>query len=439
MNNIQFENQYEITKKLVKSWNKLSQKRSAKHRIWMNFLAKIGIVVLATLTLLSICFSGSQLSVLLFSLLMLLFIFYLVGPAITFKVQSKRFSQVTGEAKWIQTICFGENIEIKNGNTTTTYSYYKIRFIDENDECFYLFISIGLRLSIFHIYKNSFSVGNADEFSAFIKEQCTKQEPFWTKRELNKRVRKKLRPLIALWIAFAVIVSLFVILEVNTVSDEVRIGNEVYRTSLTNLDLSGKSLNDSDIEKLRQMRNLISLDLTNNQISDISALEELTNLTWLSLRSNQISDISALRGLNNLTILELASNQISDISPLKDLTNLTWLSLALTQISDISALEGLINLSELYLGLNQINDISALKNLTNLAELRLHSNQISDISALRGLIHLTELDLRNNQISDIGVLKELTHLTELILWGNQIRETQLEELASELPNCRILP
>ena len=395
MDNIQFENRYEITKELVKSWNKLSQKRSAKHRLWMNFLVKTEIAVLAVLAFLSIGFFGSKSSVPVFSILVSLFIILSVLPAIAFRLQFRQFSQMTGETKWIQTARFGEDVEIKNGNTVTTYSYDKIRFIDENDECFCLFFDMGSR--ILPVYKNSFAVGSADEFFAFIKGKCTEKEPLWTKRELNKQVLKKIRLQIAIFIALAVVGFLYIILtgasgSVNFV--KVRIGNEVYSTGLEQLDLSGKSLNNSDIEQLRKMKNLVSLDLSDNKINDISVLEELTDLTWLSLTKNQIGSIGVLKTLNKLTVLDLRNNRISNISVLEGLTDLTWLGLA--------------------------------------------GNKISDIGALEGLTGLTELYLEFNQISDIGVLNNLTNLTELRLYGNQISETQSEELKSALPDCRVV-
>ena len=49
-----------------------------------------------------------------------------------------------------------------------------------------------------------------------------------------------------------------------------------------------------DLQPLKDLTNLIELNLWFNQISDISPLENLTSLTWLKLDKNQISDISLL-------------------------------------------------------------------------------------------------------------------------------------------------
>jgi len=173
---------------------------------------------------------------------------------------------------------------------------------------------------------------------------------------------------------------------------------------------------------LKNLTNLTSLDLRNNQISDGAFLKNLTNLTSLSLSSNQISDGAFLKNLTNLTSLSLSSNQISDGAFLKNLTNLTSLDLRNNQISDWAFLKNLTNLTSLDLSSNQISDGAFLKNLTNLTSLDLRNNQISDGAFLKNLTNLTSLDLRNNQISDGAFLKNLTNLTSLDLRNNQISD-----------------
>ena len=214
--------------------------------------------------------------------------------------------------------------------------------------------------------------------------------------------------------------------------NSITIDGTEYSTSLTKLNLFGKNLTSADIEPLKHMINLISLDLGSNKISDISMLSNLTNLTSLRLIGNQITDISALKNLTNLSHLYLLCNQIRDINDLGGLVNLTDLDLAFNQISDITALKGLTNLNILNLFQNQITVINALGGLTNLTHLALDNNQISDISALKDLTDLTVLTLSNNQISDISALRQLTNLTFILgLSNNQIRDISV---LRNLPN-----
>jgi len=70
----------------------------------------------------------------------------------------------------------------------------------------------------------------------------------------------------------------------------------------------------SQITGLSNLRNLKTLDLSNNQIGDLKGITELKNLTHLVLPNNQISDLSNLeyiKTLSNLQFLDLCGNEIS--------------------------------------------------------------------------------------------------------------------------------
>jgi small GTP-binding protein len=189
----------------------------------------------------------------------------------------------------------------------------------------------------------------------------------------------------------------------------------------------------SDINFLKELKQLNSLDLSHNQISDISFLKELKQLNELYLSSNQISDISFLKELKQLNELYLSDNQISDISFLKELKQLNELSLSSNQISDISFLKELKQLNELSLYSNQISDISFLKELKQLKSLNLHSNQISDISFLKELKQLNSLYLSSNQIEFIPEfvfhLNNSGFIVDVIKQENPIVNPPLETLS----------
>ena len=97
------------------------------------------------------------------------------------------------------------------------------------------------------------------------------------------------------------------------------------------------------------------------QITDITGLEHASNLLALSLyRQNAIANISSLRELKNLVYLELSGTSISDFSALADLTNLKTLYLWDTEISDVSMFAGLTNLETLELQNTAVSDLSPL-------------------------------------------------------------------------------
>jgi internalin A len=128
---------------------------------------------------------------------------------------------------------------------------------------------------------------------------------------------------------------------------------------VTGLGLFGCKINNLNriISPLKELINLMTLDLRDKQLSDISPLKDLMNLTTLRLNRNKIIDISPLKELTKLTSLDLRANQLRDISPLNKLTKLTSLDLAANKLNDISPLKELTNLTKLDLGFNPIEEL----------------------------------------------------------------------------------
>ena len=129
-----------------------------------------------------------------------------------------------------------------------------------------------------------------------------------------------------------------------------------------------------DITILQELKNLVRLELDNNQICDLTPLQELKNLEVLHLNNNQISDIESLKHLNNLSHLRLYGNQIKDIEPIKNFEKIIILSLGSNTITDITAIQELGTLKKLELSNNKINNIESLQNLSHLVELNLKDN-----------------------------------------------------------------
>ncbi|MEO8148532.1 MAG: COR domain-containing protein [Bacteroidia bacterium] len=133
------------------------------------------------------------------------------------------------------------------------------------------------------------------------------------------------------------------------------------------------------IDHLKNLADLRTLDLSENQLVDISFLMELPKLTSLYLASNRINDIIALKNLVELNLLDLYDNEIKNISPLKNLIQLTNLTLSYNKISNISPIANLKHLKFLRLKGNQIKDISSLKDWKNLELVNLDDNKIAKL------------------------------------------------------------
>jgi hypothetical protein len=84
----------------------------------------------------------------------------------------------------------------------------------------------------------------------------------------------------------------------------------------TSLHLNRPSVNDRDLQALRQMSHLSFLDLSDSQVTDegLVCLEGLSELVWLRLENTQVTDAGLvhLAHLTKLKALELRDTQVTD-------------------------------------------------------------------------------------------------------------------------------
>lgn len=90
------------------------------------------------------------------------------------------------------------------------------------------------------------------------------------------------------------------------------------------LDLADYGL--GDLSGLEYCKNLVSLDLSGNQIIDIAPIGFLTLLEELYLSQNLIDSVDALSELLNLKRLDISFNDIQDLRPLYKLPCLEYLN-----------------------------------------------------------------------------------------------------------------
>lgn len=161
------------------------------------------------------------------------------------------------------------------------------------------------------------------------------------------------------------------------------------------------NLDENQITKMPDISNtnLLTLHLSNNDISSLAGIGTSNSLEKLFLDSNQIVTLSGMENLNNLRKIDLSYNQIYNIEPLKENHKLIDLNLRNNQIKDLSAISSLPDLQILNLSQNQITDVNDLSNLSNLETLNLSQNQISDISGLNSLYGKTFINAENQVIT----------------------------------------
>ncbi|KAL7719239.1 Protein phosphatase 2C [Entamoeba marina] len=204
--------------------------------------------------------------------------------------------------------------------------------------------------------------------------------------------------------------------------------------------------------------NVISLDVTNNQITNITDLNMYSNLTTINIKKNRIENVPTLK-LNNILSIDISDNYIKDISPLCTLTSLTNLNVSHCQFVSLPpSISKLQNLQRLVCYANRLTVIcDELRHCTNLKELNVSNNlielfpkSISDLTGLTSLYindnsiqkgfkllknhqQLQYLDISYNQITSLSAnLYNLKSLNSFICKGNAI--LQIHKNISSLQN-----
>ncbi|PKM60716.1 MAG: hypothetical protein CVU99_06745 [Firmicutes bacterium HGW-Firmicutes-4] len=156
---------------------------------------------------------------------------------------------------------------------------------------------------------------------------------------------------------------------------------------VTNLAAAGKGI--TTIEGIGQLKNLTTLDLSNNNISSLpDELGSLTKLTGLNLSSNNINTVpDAFYLLTELTNLNMAGNSLTGLSDkIGYLVKLKTLNL------NGNALTGLGTLQDLNLSNNAgiINLPLAMGNLTGMTHLNVTGTGVTQLPlSMKGKVGIT--------------------------------------------------
>jgi len=221
-----------------------------------------------------------------------------------------------------------------------------------------------------------------------------------------------------------------------TSSDIKKIGT---LTNLKGLELADRDLKDVNLEPLKNLKKLTSLEINTTFGDGITEIPDFIfdfkNLELLDLGENNISKIpDKIKNLKNLKYFSIFVNNVTSIS--KELGNLKIEELNIEQ-NKLKSIPDMVynlkSLKKLDFSVNEIKSISEkISNLTNLEILEGSSNKIESIpDTIRNLKKLKILDLNGNSITKIPeALGELESLEELYLEINKINS----ELPSSLNN-----
>lgn len=211
-----------------------------------------------------------------------------------------------------------------------------------------------------------------------------------------------------------------------------REGGRVYADSaganaILDISLTGISLADEDLKRLKLLTGLRGLDLASTPVTDAGLvhLEGLTNLRLLDLSGTKVTDagLAGLKRLSALQRLDLFGTQVTSagLAHLAAITDLRELNLSETRVDDLG--------------------LAHVKGLRKLQSLNLHQTQTTDagLAYLRAMTDLEWLDVSGTRVSDAG----LSHLTGLrnLQWVNlsstQVTDAGLSDLKRALPATRV--
>lgn len=177
------------------------------------------------------------------------------------------------------------------------------------------------------------------------------------------------------------------------------------------LDMNPNRISDVGVRELKDCKNLASLNLGRTDVTG-AGLKNLPNLTALILDGTKLTDETAreLQNLNHLRMLSLANTPIKDagVNEITKLKNLQSLGLANTQVvgEGIKQMKGLSELRYLNLLATKVTD-AGLKELLSsqkLERLNLASTGLTDegLRAMAGLTSLNNLDLSRTRVTGAG-------------------------------------
>ena len=190
--------------------------------------------------------------------------------------------------------------------------------------------------------------------------------------------------------------------------------------------------------------NTLELNLHGNRISSVlyGQLNHLTHLITLRLSNNEISmfEVNALNGLFSLEYLYLNGNELTDVTRemFEQLLELRTLDLNWNKISHLNSTTfgTMFKLTNLNLDNNDISemDTDTFYNMPELRSLSLGGNDLTYIanSTFNLSLKLTQLYLYNNKIQEIetGVLDGIPELTTLNLQSNKFTTVCIGNLSN---------
>ncbi|CAF0870408.1 unnamed protein product [Rotaria sordida] len=198
----------------------------------------------------------------------------------------------------------------------------------------------------------------------------------------------------------------------------------IYLTRLQSLRIDSNKLSLIRSDEVLKLSQLKTLDISDCSIENLDFINTLSSITDLRACHCYLKTLpNQFRNLRYLIDLDLSNNELINITSLKNLPSLRILRLANNHIQDIQILSSLIHLNELDLNNNQINLLpNTFDKLIDLQYLDISNNRI-------------------NSWDDINVIRRMNSLFILNISGNSFLsqvENSIEKLLEYCPSLEII-
>jgi hypothetical protein len=207
--------------------------------------------------------------------------------------------------------------------------------------------------------------------------------------------------------------------------------------SLRELSLAATKSKKPTLRKIGRFDQLRRLYLEGQQ-KDLDVISTMPRIEEITLRSIGLDNLDLLKGLKNLWSLDIKLGGLSDLSSLKDMNGIKYLELwQVRGLKDISAISTMRGLQFLFLqSLPHISTLPDLSELTALRRVHLDSmkglqdvHAIATAPAIEEFMHVCAQGMEPLQYAEL--LKSRTLKGLLVGFGSEKKNKTLRDLAAQ--------
>lgn len=209
--------------------------------------------------------------------------------------------------------------------------------------------------------------------------------------------------------------------------------------TITNIDgiqfftnLKVIDLHDNNITNSNQLKNLPLIEelyIQENELIELPDFSNSSNLTLVKANNNFITSIPTLPINTKLLSLDLSQNNLSVFSNLSNQSTLEYLNLSRnTNLKEIQSLDGLTNLKSLHCYLCGLDVLPEVSNMDSLEFLNIGYNFFTHLPNLSSNLKLKTVYANDNKLTSFPDMSMLPLLEKVRLYNNYLSFEDFEPL-----------